>query len=81
MLEYYVKDKKLDNDQVVNNQINQQNQKEIDFLSLLTLVNQRIAFRLKSSTGVPKYNDKKQILNISHTLTKRIFFKLKEPQN
>jgi hypothetical protein len=81
MLDCYMKDKKFDNYKAVANQINQEYQKEIDFLSLLTLVNQFIAFRLKSSTRSPEYNDKKQILNISHTLTKRIFFKLKEPQN
>ncbi len=80
MLDYYMKHKKLGNDQVVN-QSNQENQKEIDFLSLLTLVNQYVAFHRKSNTLLPQFNDKKQILNISHTLTKRIFFKFKEPQN
>lgn len=46
-----------------------------DLLSILTYVNNRVAYDKKSLTDDSKYSGKKQMPVVKHTLTKKFFFK------
>ncbi|XP_054164161.1 caspase-3-like [Oppia nitens] len=49
-----------------------------DLLSMLTIINQRIAYKCASRCADNRFNDKKQVSCVSHTLTRRIFFSPKD---
>ncbi|CAG2104918.1 unnamed protein product [Medioppia subpectinata] len=52
--------------------------KNMDLLSMLTIINQKVAYNCASMTKEEADNGKKQVGCITHTLTRRIFFAPKE---
>jgi len=49
-----------------------------DLLSMMTIVNQRVAYQKVSKTMNPDFNDKKQVPCLTHTLTRKIYFAPKD---
>ena len=59
--------------------INKYHQKE-DLLSMMTIVNQRVAYVNTSKSTNPEYHDKKQVPCLTHTLTRKVLFAPKDSQ-
>lgn len=51
---------------------------DLDLLTMLTIVNHRVAYYKQSNATTPEFNDKKQVPCITSMLTRRVFLKPKK---